>query len=150
MWAWRQQTTHGALGFEHDSAARERRDCAHPDRPHRHGTRVAYVADGCRCTRCRAANRAAERHRTAALRVGCWEPYVDPGPARVRLKLLRENGVGLDQIAKITNTPKSTIRRLLREPDVLAPPHPPGNSRPTDGGATLTRPCGAEKPGGCR
>ena len=111
------QTTHGALGFEHDSAARERRDCAHPDRPHRHGTRVAYVADGCRCTPCRAANRAAERHRMAALRVGCWQPYVDPGPARVRLKLLRENGVGLDQIAKITNTPKSTIRRLLREPE---------------------------------
>ena len=110
-------TTHGALGLEHDCAARERRDCPHPDRPHRHGTRVAYVADGCRCTRCRAANRAAERNRTAALRVGCWEPYVDPGPARVRLKLLRENGVGLDQIAKITNTPKSTIRRLLREPD---------------------------------
>ena len=25
--------------------------------------------------------------------------------------------MGLDQIAKITNTPKSTIRRLLREPD---------------------------------
>jgi len=110
-------TTHGALGLEHDSAARERRDCAHPDRPHRHGTRVAYVADGCRCTPCRAANRAAERLRMAALRVGCWQPYVDPGPARVRLKLLRENGVGLDQIAKITNTPKSTIRRLLREPE---------------------------------
>ena len=111
------RTTHGALGLEHDAAARERRDCAHPDRPHRHGTRVAYVADGCRCTQCRAANRATERHRMAALRVGCWQPYVDPGPARVRLKLLRENGVGLDQIAKITNTPKSTIRRLLREPE---------------------------------
>ena len=110
-------TTHGAIGLEHDSAARERRDCAHPDRPHRHGTRVAYVADGCRCTPCRAANRATERHRMAALRVGCWQPYVDPGPARVRLKLLRDNGVGLDQIAKITNTPKSTIRRLLREPE---------------------------------
>ena len=110
-------TTHGALGLEHDSAARESRDCAHPDSPHRHGTRVAYVADGCRCTPCRAANRAAERHRMAALRVGCWQPYVDPGPARVRLKLLWENGVGLDQIAKITNTPKSTIRRLLREPE---------------------------------
>ena len=111
-------TTHGALGLEHDSAARERRDCAHPDRPHRHGTRVAYVADGCRCTQCRAANRATERHRMAALRVGCWQSYVDPGPARVRLKLLRENGVGLDQIAKITSTPKSTIRRLLREPEL--------------------------------
>ena len=110
--------THGVLGFEHDTAARKRRDCTHPGTPHRHGTRAAYVADGCRCTACRAANRAAERHRTAALRVGCWRPYVDPGPARARLKLLREHGVGLDQIAKIANTPKSTVRRLLREPAV--------------------------------
>jgi IS30 family transposase len=110
--------THGLLGFGHDTAARERRDCTHPGTPHRHGTRVAYVADGCRCTPCRAANRAAERHRTAAMRVGCWQPYVDPGPARARLKLLREHGVGLDQIAKIANTPKSTVRRLLREPAV--------------------------------
>ena len=85
-------------------------------RTHRHGTRVAYVADGCRCTPCRAANRAAERHRTAALRIGCWQPYVDAGPARAHLKLLREHGVGLDQIAKISEHPKSTIRRLLREP----------------------------------
>ena len=111
------QATHGVLGFEHDSAARERRDCTHPDRPHRHGTRVAYVADGCRCTPCRAANRAAERRRTAALSVGCWRPYFDPGPARARLKLLRENGVGLDQIAKLSKTPRSTIRRLLRGPE---------------------------------
>ena len=101
-----------------DTAGRDCRDCAHLGAPHRHGTRVAYVADGCRCTPCRAANRAAERHRTAALRTGCWQPYVDATPARAHLKLLREHGVGLDQIVKISRTPKSTIRRLMREPTV--------------------------------
>ena len=33
-------------------------------------------------------------------------------------ELLREHGVGLDQIVKISRTPKSTIRRLMREPTV--------------------------------
>ena len=94
------------------------RDCAHPGAPHLHGTRVAYVADGCRCTPCRAANRAAERHRTAALRCGQWQPLVDATPTRAHLRLLREHGVGLDQIVKISQTPKSTIRRLMREPTV--------------------------------
>ena len=97
---------------------RDCQDCGHLGAPHRHGTRVAYVADGCRCTPCRAANRAAERHRTSALRSGCWQPYVDATLARAHLQLLRERGVGLDQIVKISRTPKSTIRRLMREPPV--------------------------------
>ena len=118
------RTTHASRTMEHDSAGRGHRDCGHPGSPHRHGTRVAYVADGCRCILCRVANRAAERHRTAALRIGCWQPYVDAAPARAHLTLLREHGVGLDQIAKISNTPKSTIRRLLHEP-----PESPGRIR---------------------
>jgi len=65
---------------------------------------------------CRAANRDAERHRTAALRQGCWRPFVDAEPAREHLELLRRHGVGLDQIVKISRTPKATIRRVLREP----------------------------------
>ena len=110
--------THSAPRNGTDTAGRDCQDCAHPGAPHRHGTRVAYVADGCRCTPCRAANRAAERHRTAALRSGCWQPLVDATPARAHLRLLREHGVGLDQIVKISRTPKSTIRRLMREPTV--------------------------------
>src|SRR6476469_4119974 len=65
---------------------------------------------------CRAANRAAERHRTAALRQGRWQPFVDAEPARKHLELLRRHGVGLDQIVKISRTPKATLRRVLREP----------------------------------
>ena len=112
----RHPTSHAVTGTDNDPIARGRRDCLHHDRPHRHGTRAAYVADNCRCTQCRVANRAAERSRTAALREGCWEPLVDAGPARAHLSRLREHRVGLDQIAKLSGTPKGTIRRLLGAP----------------------------------
>ena len=107
---------HDAHRIELDEAGHDCRDCVHPGAPHRHGTRVAYVTDRCRCMACRAANRAAERNRTAALRNGCWRPFVDAEPAREHLELLRRHGVGLDQIVKISRTPKATIRRVLREP----------------------------------
>jgi len=112
----RRLTSHAVTGTENDPIGQGRRDCAHHDRPHRHGTRAAYVADYCRCTKCRVANRAAEQHRTAALRDGCWEPFVDPGQTRAHLNRLREQGLGLDQIAKLSGTPRATIRRLLGGP----------------------------------
>jgi len=111
----RHPTSHAVTGAENDPTTRGRRDCLHHAGPHRHGTRAAYVADDCRCTQCRVANRAAEQHRTAALRDGCWEPFVDPAPARAHLNRLREQGLGLDQIAKLSGTPRATIRRLLGE-----------------------------------
>ena len=92
---------------------RGRRDCLHPEAPHLHGTRVAYVTDRCRCTRCRAANRAAERLRTSAQRNGTWQPFVDAGPARQHLQSLREWGLGLDRVAELSKTSRSTVRRLL-------------------------------------
>jgi lambda repressor-like predicted transcriptional regulator len=112
----RELVAHAIAGSGTNPAGRDQRDCPHLGKPHRHGTRTAYVADNCRCTPCRAANRAAEQHRTAALREGRWEPLVDSGPARAHLSRLREHGVGLDQIARLSGTPKGTIRRLLGAP----------------------------------
>ena len=109
-------TSQASPRVEHDNAGRDRHDCTHPGSPHRHGTRSAYVTDGCHCTQCRAANRAEERHRTDPLRNGRWEPLVDAAQARGHLQLLRQHGVGLDQIVKISETPKRTIRRVLRDP----------------------------------
>ena len=109
-------TSQASPRVERDNADRDRRDCAHPGSPHRHGTRNAYVTDGCHCTECRAANRAEERHRTESLRNGRWEPLVDAAPARGHLLLLRHQGLGLDQIVRIPETSKRTIRRVLREP----------------------------------
>ena len=110
----RKMSTRRALART-DTAARDRRDCEHPGTPHRHGTRVAYVTDQCRCA-CRAANRADERIRTAALRAGAWRPLVDAGPSRAHLQRLRQHGVGLDQIVRISQAPKRTIRRVLEKP----------------------------------
>ena len=132
MWAWRHGDKPGvASGSSTTTPARDRRDCTHPGTPHRHGTRVAYVTDGCHCTPCRAANRADERHRTAALRNGCWEPFVDAAPARGHLQLLRQHGVGLDQIVKISETPKTHHPPGAAGTAHIAPSNPVGN-RPTE------------------
>ncbi len=101
-----------------------RRDCGHPGSPHAHGTRAAYVSDRCGCTRCRAANRAAEEHRTAAIAVGRWDPYTDAQPVREHLERLRQQGLGIERIAQLSNVSTGTVRRLLSySPDPEAPPH---------------------------
>jgi len=101
-----------------------RRDCDHPGSPHAHGTRAAYVSDRCGCTRCRAANRAAEEHRTAAIAVGRWDPYADAQPVREHLGHLRQQGLGIERIAQLSNVSKGTVRRLLSYSlDPEAPPH---------------------------
>ena len=101
-----------------------RRDCDHPGSPHAHGTRAAYVSDRCGCTRCRAANRAAEEHRTAAIAVGRWDPYADAQPVREHLGHLRQQGLGIERIAQLSNVPKGTVRRLFSYSlDPEAPPH---------------------------
>ena len=133
---------------EHDNADRDRRECTHPGSPHRHGTRNAYVTDGCHCTECRAANRADERHRTESLRNGQWEPLVDAAPARGHLQLLRHHGLGLDQIVKISETSKTH-----HPPSTTGTAHitasNPVRNRPTGvGHSALTRTPGAPKPGG--
>jgi len=93
-----------------------RRDCGHPGIPHAHGTRTAYVSDRCGCTRCRAANRAAEEHRTAAIAVGRWSPYADAQPVREHLERLRQEGLGIERIAGLSNVSRGTVRRLLSYP----------------------------------
>jgi hypothetical protein len=97
-----------------------RRDCKHPGKPHAHGTRVAYVSDRCRCTRCRAANRATDRRRTDAITLGKWEPFIDSRPVRDHLLLMRKEGLGIDRIAQLTAVPRSTIQRIL-SPDAKRP-----------------------------
>ena len=90
----------------------EARDCPHSGKPHRHGTRAAYVADRCRCEPCRAANSADEHQRRRAIAYGRWRPYVDAGPARAHLQQLRACGIGLNQIARLAGVAPSTLTRL--------------------------------------
>ena len=98
-----------------------RRDCAHPGTPHVHGTRAAYVSDRCGCTRCRAANRAAEQRRTTAIALGRWAPYVDSQPARDQLLMIRKDGLGVDRMAQLSGVPRSTIKRMLNSNPAARP-----------------------------
>ena len=100
------------------------RDCRHRGSPHVHGTRAAYVSDRCGCIRCRAANRAAEEHRTAAIAVGRWNPYADAKPVQDHLGHLRRQGVSIERIAQLANVSIGTVRRLLNySPDPAVPPY---------------------------
>lgn len=95
------------------TAGGPRRNCRHERTRHVHGTRAAYVKDRCRCRRCTLANttesRTAHRQRT----YGRWQPYVDAGPVREHIQLLREAGFGLRRIAELADVSTTTVRALL-------------------------------------
>jgi hypothetical protein len=102
-------------GTRTDSSAgrdRPRRDCCHEGTPHRHGTRVAYVRDFCRCLACTAANTAASRTRYRHQAIGRWQPFVDAGAVREHLSALRAAGIGVERIARLTGLSLSHIRTL--------------------------------------
>jgi hypothetical protein len=95
------------------AAAAPVRDCAHPGRPHEHGTRTAYVKDRCRCPACRAANTAASNavHRERVY--GRWHPFDDAAAVRGHVLALRAAGIGIDQIAKLAGVSRSHVRDLV-------------------------------------
>lgn len=90
-----------------------KRNCRHPRAKHQHGTRAAYVRDQCRCRGCTIANTAAsnQMHRERAF--GRWAPYVDATPARQHIQVLRDVGIGVDQIAKLAGLSSSHLRGMI-------------------------------------
>jgi hypothetical protein len=78
-----------------------------------HGTRAAYVLDGCRCPECREANRCSGQARTRALAVGRWSPFVDAARARAHVEQLRASGVGVNQIVALSGVGSGTLRGLM-------------------------------------
>lgn len=90
-----------------------RRDCHHPRARHRHGTRVAYVADRCRCDDCRQANRADAAARRRAIAYGRWQPYVDAAPVRQHIEQLRAAGLGINRIVALSGVGSGTVRQLV-------------------------------------
>jgi AraC-like DNA-binding protein len=90
-----------------------KRNCRHPRAKHQHGTRAAYVRDQCRCPGCTIANTAAsnQMHRERAF--GRWAPYVDATRARQHIQVLRDVGIGVDQIAKLAGLSSSHLRGLI-------------------------------------
>lgn len=79
-----------------------RRDCQHQGRPHRHGTRTAYVRDRCRCADCRAANAAASRRRERGLAYARWQPWADAAPVRAHILALADCGIGRLHLAQLS------------------------------------------------
>jgi hypothetical protein len=100
------------------------RDCRHHGTPHRHGTRTAYVKDGCRCTACRAANNDASRTAYRERALGRWQPLVDATPTRTHIEALRQAGIGVDQIARLAGISASHVRELVPHPRSHRPPTP--------------------------
>lgn len=93
--------------------AGELRECQHPRVRHQHGTRAAYAADRCRCTACTDAHQSATRQRARAKASGLWQPYVPAEPVRSHLQRLRGAGIGIDQIARLSGVPGSTVRVVV-------------------------------------
>ncbi len=89
------------------------RDCQHRGRPHRHGTRTAYVKDQCRCAECRAANSAASKAAYRDRVLGRSARFVDASPVRAHIETLRKAGIGVDQIARLAGISTSHVRELV-------------------------------------
>lgn len=92
------------------------RDCAHPGRPHRHGTRVAAVMDKCSCPPCRAARRAYANGRTKRLNLvaaGVADPVTVPcADAMSVVEQLRGVGWSSHRIAAVSGIGTDRLTRM--------------------------------------
>lgn len=104
--------TRSQCGGSPTKPSRPQRNCAHERSPHRHGTRVAYAKDRCRCLDCTAANRAASRMRYRQQAIGRWQPFTDARQVRGHLTTLRAAGIGVERIAQLTGLSLSHVRAL--------------------------------------
>jgi hypothetical protein len=100
---------------------RVKRACTHVRGHHVHGTRAAYVRDGCRCTDCTAANTAASRTANRQRSYGRWQPFTDAEPVHDHLVALRAAGIGVERIAHLAETSVSQIRQLAAPANGDAP-----------------------------
>jgi hypothetical protein len=101
--------------------ARETRECSHPHARHRHGTRVSYVKDRCRCPHCTAANTAASRTAHRERIYGRWHPYLDAAPVREHIAALRTAGIGVERIAALAGISVSHVRELAKPARDISP-----------------------------
>lgn len=83
-----------------------------------HGTRAKYVVERCHCRECRRANtayQAKREKRKAYEKFGDITPALVPAEkAKAYLIFLREHGVGLRQVHKITGLSRSSLDKLAK------------------------------------
>lgn len=75
-----------------------------------HGIRARY-ARGCRCELCRTANKEYERKRIHAIRDRVWD--IKPDKAVKHIAYLREAGIGIRAIARLSGTARSILQKIL-------------------------------------
>jgi len=92
------------------------RPCEHTRAHHTHGTRAAYNQDGCRCQRCRAANAASARAAYFRRRTNGQPGFRDAEDVRAHIRRLRAEGIGFRQIADLSSTTPTLVRRLSKPP----------------------------------
>lgn len=87
-------------------------DCTHPQATHEHGTHAAYVLDRCRCRACRDAASRYERWRGKQRAYG-REAYVSADRARAHVTALRDAGMGLKTVARVSGVPHGALAKLI-------------------------------------
>lgn len=77
------------------------------------GVRAKYVAGGCRCMLCRAANSRYETERAAARKRGEGNGLVDAAPIRAQLRRLSRQGVGYKSVAIAADVSKTVLQNVM-------------------------------------
>jgi hypothetical protein len=86
--------------------------CLHKHANHQHGDYLAYVADKCRCFPCTEANRirgAKQRRNKAYGR----ETLVDAGPVRAHVEQLRNLGMSIETIERLSGASHCAVQALV-------------------------------------
>lgn len=86
--------------------------CRHPRANHQHGTYLAFLRDGCRCTPCIRAHRAHAK-RTSHATVTGTHTYTDADPARAHVQVLLRSGLTVGQIEQRSGVHRTAIRVLI-------------------------------------
>lgn len=97
---------------KHGTRGGIKKDCTCPRAKHVHGTRVAYVVDGCGCPPCTEANRR-YFHQNLLNHSSGRHAYTDAGPVRAHIEFLQSRGMGRRSIAKAAGVPQSVLTTLL-------------------------------------
>lgn len=86
--------------------------CHHKQADHQHGTRACYVLDRCRCKPCAKANSDAETRLTRLKAYGRYNKYVPAEFVRDHLVELKEYGIGLKTVAKLSGVGGGTLTKI--------------------------------------
>jgi hypothetical protein len=70
---------------------------------------------GCRCARCREANRAYQRHRARMVAYGRWDGWVDATGTHRRIRALMRNGWSLGRLSEKLGCDRQVLRKKLHD-----------------------------------